>query len=139
MASPLSPLLLHARNGAMAGFAIALLALAVGSVGALWAFASGAPLDFAGVLSAIGWYVAAFAIAGGFAGLVWPRHDSPGRRQLVFIAGMAIVVGVIICVIAGLPGSWPIFDWVIWLGLSVAFGLAFSNGYESVGASPELP
>lgn len=139
MASPLSPHLLRVRNGAMAGFAVALLALAVGLIRAVWVILSGASLDFAGFLPAIGWYVAAFVIAGGFAGLVFPSSDSPGRRRLVFIAGMAIVVGVIICAAAGSPAAWPISDWVIWPVLSVAFGLAASRGYESVDSSPELP
>jgi hypothetical protein len=71
--------------------------------------------------------------------LVWPPRDSPSRLRLGFIAGMAIVFGVIISLAAGSPGSWPISDWVIWLGLSVAFGLAGSEGYESVDSSPEHP
>jgi hypothetical protein len=136
MLSPVSPHLLRVRNGAAAGFAIALFAIAVGLVRALWAIVAGTSLDFAGFLPAIAWYVGGFVIAGGFAGLVWPRQDSPARRRLVFIASMAIVVGVIVCLAAGSPGSWPLSDWLIWLGLSVAFGLAASHGYESVGSAP---
>lgn len=139
MASPLSPHLLHVRNGALAGLALAVVALAVGLAWALWAIVSGASPGLAGFLSPIGWYVAAFVIAGGLAGLVWPRRDSPARRRLVFMAGMAIVVGVIISLAAGSPGSWPMSGWLIWTGLSVVFGLAASRGYESVDASPELP
>ena len=139
MASPLSPHLLRVRNGAMAGLALAVFALAAGLVRASWAIVSGASLDLGGFLSTLGWYVAAFVIAGGFAGLVWPRRDSPARRRLVFIAGIAIVVGVIVAIDNGPPAAWPISNWVIWLGLSVGFGLAASRGYESVDASPELP
>jgi hypothetical protein len=126
----MSPRLLRVRNGALAGLAIAILALGVGLVRALFAILGGQTVDLAGLLPTISWYVAAFVLAGAFAGLVWPRRDSPARRRLVFIVGMAIVVGIIVIVESGAPQTWRAFEWLMWLGLSVAFGLALSYGYE---------
>jgi hypothetical protein len=130
MASPLNPRLLRVRNGAIAGLAIALLAIGVGLGRALLAFLSGSTVGFADLFPTIAWYVTAFVVAGGFVGLFWPGDDSAGRRRLLFIGGVAIVVGVIGVVESGPPQAWRLFDWLVWVGLSVAFGLALSFGYE---------
>jgi hypothetical protein len=124
------PLLSRVRNGALAGLGVAILALGVGLVRALFAILGGQAFDLTGLFPTISWYVAAFVLAGGFAGLVWPQRDSPTRRRLVFIASMAIVVGIIVVLQSGAPQTWRTFEWLMWLGLSVAFGVAFSFGYE---------
>ena len=131
MASPLSPRLLRVRNGALAGLATAILALGVGLVRALLAILGGQTVGLEGLLPTTFWYVVAFVLAGGCAGLVWPQRDSPARRRLVLIAGMAVVVGIIVSVESGAPQTWRTFEWLMWLGLSLVFGLALSYGYES--------
>jgi hypothetical protein len=124
------PRLSRVRNGALAGLGIAILALGVGAVRALFVILGGQTPDLAGLVPTIIWYVAAFVLAGGFAGWVWPRRDSPARRRVVFIASMAIVCGIIVTVESGAPQTWRAFEWIMWLGLSLANGLALSYGYE---------
>ena len=131
MRSALSPRLSRVRNGALAGLGIAILALGVGLLRALFVILGGQTVALDGLVPTILWYVAAFVLAGGFAGLVWPRHDSPARRRLIFIASMAIVCGIIVTVEFGAPQTWRAFEWLLWFGLSLVFGLALSYGYES--------
>jgi hypothetical protein len=131
MASPLSPRLLRVRNGVLAGLATAVLALGVSLFRALLAILGGQTFSLEGVLPTLSWYVAAFVLAGAFAGLVWPQRDSLARRRLVFIASMGIVVGITVSLESGAPQTWRIFEWLMWVGLSVVFGLAASYGYES--------
>ena len=125
----MTPPLLRVRNGAMAGVAVAALALAVGLARAIFALLAGGRVSFAGVLPDVLWYAAGFVLGGALVGLLWPPEDAPIRRTLVFILGMSVLVGVIVILESGSPTTWGRFEWLLWAGLSALFGLALSFGY----------
>ena len=117
-------------NGAMAGSLVALLAVSVAVVRALVLLAAGKKVELDGLFPSILWYVGAFVVGGALVGLLWPSSESRVRRAFVFIAGMSVVMGAIWIMEEGSPAAWAAFDWLAWCGLSVAFGLAISYGYE---------
>ncbi len=122
--------LLRVRNGALAGFGVSLLGIGIGLGRALLIRLTGNRVSFDGFLPVMVWYAGGFALGGGLVGLFWPAGSSAARRRLVIIAGMSVVVGAIAIMESGSPLTWHVFDWVLWAGSSVLFGLAFSIGYE---------
>jgi hypothetical protein len=124
------PVLGKVVNGALAGLLIALCALGVGVVRAGVLLFSGKRVHLDGFFPSALWYVGGFIVGGALAGLLWPASDSRIRRAVVFVVGMGVVMGAIGVMEAGSPARWEPFDWLLWLGLSVAFGLALSYGYE---------
>ncbi len=122
--------LLRIRNGALAGVAVALLAVAVGLGRAVLSLLTGNRVSFTGFFPGVLWYAGGFALGGALVGLIWPVGSSALRRRLIFVAGMSIVVGAIAILASGSPFTWHTFDWLLWAGLSILFGLALSVGYE---------
>jgi hypothetical protein len=122
--------LLRIRNGALAGVGVALLGVAIGLGRALLSRSTGNRVSFPGFFPVVLWYATGFALGGALVGFVWPVGSSVLRRRLIFVAGMSIVVGAIAILESGSPLTWHRFDWLLWAGLSVLFGLALSVGYE---------
>jgi hypothetical protein len=124
------PILGRVLNGALAGSLVAVCALGIGVVRAGILLFSGKRVDLGGLFPSVLGYVGGFIVGGALAGLLWPASDSRVRRAVVFVVGMGVVMGAIGVMETGSPARWQAFDWLLWLGLSVAFGLALSYGYE---------
>jgi hypothetical protein len=115
---------------ALCGFALALAFVLIGLVRAAFALALSHKVNFDSVAQPLAWYIAGFALAGGLVGLLWPlSRIRPLRYMLGIIAAMCFM-GAIVIAESGAPRSWSRDEFIGWIGLSAAFGLAVGLGID---------
>lgn len=73
-------------------------------------------------------YIASGAAAGAAGGLVWDVASGRLGSLLVGVVSMSVFVWFMILSQEGDPLTWEQFDWIVWVGLSLVFGIALGWG-----------
>ena len=114
----------------MVGAALGAVFLVIGLIRAAIVLVTGAKVQFAGFLIGAAWYVLGFASAGALVGLLWPLSRVRPLRYLLGIVAACCVVGAITISDDGAPWLWSHDTFIMWMGLSGAFGLAAGVGID---------
>lgn len=137
--APQDALRLTLRNmilGFLGGAVFAGLLLAVpaalGAVFILYAAIFGSMFPLQDIVDAVLFgvlYIGWGAAAGAAGGLVWNLAGGRLGHVLSGVTAMSVFCFLMMIEMEGLPRTWDRFDWYLWGGLSIAFGLALAWGF----------
>ena len=116
--------------GAVFGLIMSIILLAFGLLRIIFALIDGTRITFDDV-GFIAGYILAFILGGAASGLLWPLRRWIGGYYGLGIIGMSFVVGIISVHESGPMPSWDLWDWLIAVLMSVAFGLVVGHGLKT--------
>ena len=117
-------------GGAIGGFCVSLVFLAIGIVRALLYAMVGGSVSSAADLGPMAYYVLGFSAGGFVGGLVYALTPTFLRFFTAGVAGAAVALRFIFVGLAHPIGIWDPADKPIWLGLTVLFGMAVGFGLQ---------